>query len=632
MTRATDLCVEEETHKTKAPSRDGDATFLRASINLLVCALVAAGMALPAHSAESSIDLDGRSKLSQADDVKIEVPAVLTEADAARYARIYEAQREGDWAVAHREVAQLSNRVLMGYVLFQRYMHPTAYHSTYDELKRWLDRYADHPEAIRIYRLAMKRRPKGAKAPKEPIGLSLSLGAWSEANPVDGSYRSNRGPGLSFYERDLIRRIQAHVGNGRPSAALSLLRDGNDRQPLRAHAYDLARARIAASYFFEGLDEKAFALAIKSAKRSRGSVESADWIAGLAAWRLGRFADAQKHFEALAYSNTASPWNIAAGAYWAARSYLVDRQPIKVNPLLAVAAEYPRTFYGLLSARLLGEHNDFHWGAPPLTRSEAAQLTEIPAITRVIALAEMGRHDLADLELRGIYLSGREALGAALVGLANRLQIPATQLRLARSYSSGGGRTYDAALFPTPPWKPAGGFRIDRALVYAFMRQESGFVVTAQSEAGARGLMQIMPRTASYVAKDKSLRDEGKDKLLAPEFNIEIGQRYLAYLLKDRRIHGNLLHLAVAYNSGPGKLNKWLKTLKHGEDPLMFMESIPSRETRFFVERVLTNFWIYRERLRQDSPSLDAVATGHWPIYLSLDAPGLEVAQSHGRN
>ena len=86
MTRATDLCVEEETHKTKAPSRDGDATFLRASINLLVCALVAAGMALPAHSAESSIDLDGRSKLSQADDVKIEVPAVLTEADAARYA------------------------------------------------------------------------------------------------------------------------------------------------------------------------------------------------------------------------------------------------------------------------------------------------------------------------------------------------------------------------------------------------------------------------------------------------------------------------------------------------------------------------------------------------------------------
>ena len=227
--------------------------------------------------------------------------------------------------------------------------------------------------------------------------MSLSLGAWSEANPVDGSYRSNRGPGLSFYERDLIRRIQAHVGNGRPSAALSLLRDGNDRQPLRAHAYDLARARIAASYFFEGLDEKAFALAIKSAKRSRGSVESADWIAGLAAWRLGRFADAQKHFEALAYSNTASPWNIASGAYWAARSYLVDRQPIKVNPLLAVAAEYPRTFYGLLSARLLGEHNDFHWGAPPLTRSEAAQLTKIPAITRVIALAQVCRRSTTEV-------------------------------------------------------------------------------------------------------------------------------------------------------------------------------------------------------------------------------------------
>ena len=176
MTQAKELCVAEETQKAKAPSRDGGATFLRASTNLFVWALVAVGMALPAHSAESSVDLDRWSKPSRANDVKIEVPAVLTDADAARYARIYEAQREGDWAAANREVAQLSNRVLMGYVLFQRYMHPTAYHSTYDELKRWLDRYADHPEAIRIYRLAMKRRPKGAKAPKEPIGLSLSLG------------------------------------------------------------------------------------------------------------------------------------------------------------------------------------------------------------------------------------------------------------------------------------------------------------------------------------------------------------------------------------------------------------------------------------------------------------------------
>ena len=106
MTRAPDLCVAEETHKTKAPSRDGGAAFLRASINLFVCALVAAGMALPAHSAESSIDLDSWSKSSQASDVKIGVPAVLSSVDAARYARIYEAQRGGDWAVANRELAQ----------------------------------------------------------------------------------------------------------------------------------------------------------------------------------------------------------------------------------------------------------------------------------------------------------------------------------------------------------------------------------------------------------------------------------------------------------------------------------------------------------------------------------------------
>jgi soluble lytic murein transglycosylase-like protein len=322
---------------------------------------------------------------------------------------------------------------------------------------------------------------------------------------------------------------------------------------------------------------------------------------------------------------------VAAGAYWAARSYLVSRKPEKVNPLLAIGAAHPRTFYGLLSARLLGTELGLRWQAPPLSRLDAELLLKMASIKRVIALAAAGRHDLADLELKGIYLSGREALGAALVGLANRLEIPATQLRLARSYASGGGRAFDAALFPMPPWEPEGGYLVDRALIYAFMRQESAFVVKAKSQAGAQGLMQLMPKTASFVANDSALNGRDKHKLLAPEFNIALGQRYLTHLLASSRVRGNLFHLAIAYNSGPTKLGRWLKGIRHGDDPLLFIESIPSRETRFFVERVLSNFWIYRERLRQDTPSLDAVATGHWPIYLTLDEKTIKLAQRNAR-
>jgi hypothetical protein len=87
----------------------------------------------------------------------------------------------------------------------------------------------------------------------------------------------------------------------------------------------------------------------------------------------------------------------------------------------------------------------------------------------------------------------------------------------------------------------------------------------------------------------------------------------------DNVVRGNLFMLAAAYNGGPGNLNKWLRQTNYAEDPLLFIESIPARETRLFIERVLSNFWIYRLRLGQEIPSLDAVAAGHWPYYSALD-------------
>jgi len=631
MTWAIDLNVREGARRLARSSRGvaGCAPFL--SVVLAAATAAAAfGLAGPVL-AEATTELSSLPLFEPLPPLT-GTPRVLTDDDVARYAKIFRLQRKGDWEAADHEIAGLKNRVLIGHVRFQRYMHPTAYRSRYDELKDWLDHYADLPEAARVYRLALRRQPKGAPLPKEPTGIELFLGTLSESGGVGDASSRRPSLDLSEHERRALADIDLHVGKGKPDAALHELGIVHKRRALSERAYDAALSRIATGYFFEGKDEEALALASQSAERSRLFIEAADWVAGLAAWRLRQLSRAQYHFEALARSKTASLWKVSAGGYWAARSYLVDRQPRKVNPMLTLAAAHPRTFYGLLAARWLDQHVDFDWDRPPVTQSEILELMRTPAIKRVIALAQVGRHDLADLELRGIYLSGREALGTALVGLANRLQIPATQLRLAKSYFNAGGPTFDAALFPMPPWQPAGGYQVDRALIFALMRQESGFDVKAKSQAGARGLMQLMPATASFVANDASLVGHGKDKLLAPEYNIEIAQRYLDYLLNDRNVRGNLIYLVVAYNSGPGKLARWLKTLKHDNDPLLFMESIPSRETRFFIERVLTNFWIYRARLRQDTPSLDAIAAGLWPYYLNLDRDELEMAQTDGRN
>ena len=94
---------------------------------------------------------------------------VLSETDAALYREIFALQENGNWAAADRKIAAVENDILMGYVQHQRYMHPTAYRSSFDELKRWMAYYADHPEADDVYSLARKRQPRGQSAPVRPI-------------------------------------------------------------------------------------------------------------------------------------------------------------------------------------------------------------------------------------------------------------------------------------------------------------------------------------------------------------------------------------------------------------------------------------------------------------------------------
>lgn len=556
------------------------------------------------------------------------LPEILGKLDIGLYRRIFMLQESGKWKAADRLIKRLDDKVLMGHVMFQRYMHPRKYRSRYKELKGWLAKYADHPGAARVYKLALRRQPKNDRRPKAPVGPRTARGYADLV--VAANYRSPRK--RSRAQRRRVRQIQSRIRRNVQREILTVSQKYLDRMEviklLDTVERDALLSRVSAGWFYRGNAKKALALAGPVAERSRKLISNSDWIAGLSAWRLGNIKRAAHHFNALAHSTKADGWNRAAGAFWAARAYLIDQQPAMVNPLLALAAEHPRTFYGLIAARQLGVELDLQWTPPPLTSAGVAQMDTVPSARRAIALAQVGRLHMAERELRRCYLQGDHLSGPALLALAHKLNLPAMQMRMAHGMRGGDNRPYDRALFPMPPWRPAKGFAMDRALIYAFMRQESGFNTRAKSPVGARGLMQLMPRTASFVAGDRSLRRRNKSKLYDPGFNLELGQKYLTYLLRDELVKGDLFHLAVAYNAGPGNLRKWLRKAKFNGDPLLFVESIPWRESRLFVERVLTNFWIYRERLRQDSPSLDAAATGHWPIYLDLDIATNSVARN----
>lgn len=542
-------------------------------------------------------------------------PEILDGVDRETYRKLFAATERGNFKEADRLAAQLRDKRLMGHVLHVKYMGP-HYRTSYAELRDWLAKYNDHPGAADIHKLALTRRPASAAAPQRPLPRR-----WRQ--PVHATYAVDDGiiepTSPRFREidkevRDMLRRESA-------VQAEAYLRRKNARNTMTNAEFDKVRERIVASYFLEGQDERAYKLATEILTAHWREVPLADWYAGLAAWRMENHASAARHFERLTKSQRVSPWTRAAGGFWAARAYLAEGKPEKVAPMLEAAADTGATFYGILATRQLGRDLAIDWIEPRLDQASFRALTETPAIARAVALMQTGKRDLAREELMRAHALIDPSLDQALIALATTFALPAIQLQVANAAHlpamgmRNGRIALNAGLFPLADYQPSNGYKVDRALLLAFMRQESGFRPDVTSWAGARGLMQIMPATASHITQDRSLAGNNRDRLYDPSFNVTLGQEYISELMGSGEPHGNLFMLTTAYNGGPGNLSRWMSSIDFRGDPFLFIESVPAAETRGYIERVVTNYWIYRERLGQPVGSLDATASGDWPVY-----------------
>ena len=293
--------------------------------------------------------------------------------------------------------------------------------------------------------------------------------------------------------------------------------------------------------FYEGRVGEAREAALASNER---------WIAGLAAFRLRNYDEAQERFESFARDKAGDPWNASAGAYWASRAAIAAGRPERAPALLRAAARHQHTFYGQIAQRQLGIE-------------------------------------------------------------------PTGDPRLLMAAAQAGFRTAAGEEYPMPTLTPRGGFTLDRALVYAIVRQESRFNPQARSHAGATGLMQLMPGTAAFIAR----RTGSSGSMTDPSANLRAGQDYFHYLLGTRTCSEDILRAVAAYNGGPGTVLRTVEQLGNDTDALMLIESLPFAETRAYVERVMANYWIYRRLMGHDSRTLDAVASGERITRASLDAP-----------
>lgn len=555
--------------------------------------------------------------------------AILSPADVSRYRVVFKLQQTGEWKAADKIIKTLDDKILMGHVLAQRYLHPTKYRSRYKELKGWLDKYADHPEAGRLYKLALKRRPKNWKLPKEPVGSAYNgsghdgrILGYAVYNPRKKLNRAQRNE-----MRGLDRRMRYYLRKGWTKAFKKLVRDKRVQRLFHPVQLNRAKARLAAGYYAAGRDKWALDWSTQATKHSGKYLPEAHWVAALAAWRLDNFNLSREHFIAVSKSKYSSPWLISAGAFWAARASIKIRQPADYSRHLKTASAFPRTFYGLLARQLMNLEVNYNWAPPPLAKDALAELSKAPGGQRAVTLLQVGEDHRAERELRRLFSTAKPELARAMMALADRANMPSLAMRIGNMLVRSGSSLYDSTAYPAPALPGKDSEITSRALILALIRQESGFNPKAKSHRGARGLMQLMPGTASFVARDRRFRGSRRNHLFDPETNVSLGQKYIDILMKDRRINGDLFKMVTAWNAGPGNLNKWTRKIKHQNDPLLFIESIPLRETRIFVERVLTNYWIYQTRFGNPTPSLGAIAEGKWPTYQMPTGNDVEVAE-----
>lgn len=516
----------------------------------------------------------------------------LSKPDEVRYRAAFAAADRGDFDEADAMLAKVKDRSLVGHVQFVKLMHPTAYRATYGELADWLGDYGELGGAERLYTLAQKRQPRGSREPAKPSFLAAAR-VWMHSGPDISAGDA------SFAARDA---------------------------------------------YYSGRTAEAWALAPSAGE---------PWIAGLAGWRLGKVEEAKTYFLKVAEDDSNDDWLRSAAWFWAGRCAERMGDKAAARGYFQRTAGTPYTFYGLIATRKLEMEGGRTIAlsqaapAPPPVFEPPPQPVRNPLLIQVstrdqrkaeslierderaqraAALVQIDRPIEAAQELRvGLALARSDTDQKDWQTLIVTLKVP---LQVAPTPTAGPApvkkkaRPYRAEPYEVPELYPDGGFTLDKALVYALVRQESRFNPFAYSHAGAVGLMQVLPTSAAEAAGDDQLLSNIMP-LFDPPVNLRIGQDYMTWLM-ERGLGGgdeayDLFRVIAAYNGGAGAVIKTRKRLEPTADALLFMESLPARETREYVEKVAFGYWTYRRMWGQPTPTLDQAARYDRIIDLRVD-------------
>ena len=533
------------------------------------------------------------------------IPAQLDAEQRAGYRAVFQSIRDQRWQDAQLQLDAMKPGPLHAIARAEMLTAKGSPKADLDPLVRLLAEAPELPQAQQIATLAASRG--GVGLPSLPDVHALS---WINGAPTRTHTRAIKS---DLVGAELALKMQAYIKADDGASAQALLESTPNLSP---EALTEWQQKVAWMYFLSGDDNNARAMANKAAQGTGDWAVQGDWVGALAAWRQHDCAAAGTGFDAV--TSRASDIELRArGLYWASRADMACGRPDLVEARLKSAAQYRETFYGLLAREALGIKDPPHNAAATFLAGDWQSLARRPNIRVAAALVEIGETGLADEVIRQQAKIGDPSEYPSLVRFTEALSLPSTLVWLSH-YGPAGVSPPVEARFPAPNWTPDGGWRVDRALVFAHTLQESSFRTDVVSAAGAYGLMQVRPVAAADIAR-KQGRAFDRSSLSRPGTNFEVGQSYLEQL-RDQPFTGGLLPKVIAaYNAGPTPVALWNTQVRDGGDPLLYIESIPYWETRGYVTTVLRNYWMYEGQTgRSASPSRVALSQGLWPRFPGL--------------
>ena len=494
--------------------------------------------------------------------------------------------------------AELSKSELRFYrKKFKKYLNADDYIKRADYLA-WNNKYWDLKRLLRYlpkdYELLYTARQ---------LLMSKSYGVDNAISKVPAKFKNDAGLN---YDRLKWRRKRGRVD----SSVEILLKIKNTKNYLvRPDKWWIEREIISRSLIYKKKYELAYKISSNHALTDGPEYAAAEWMSG---WIALSFLDdpllAKDHFENF-YNNVGYPISISRGAYWLAKTYQkLDKEDL-AKEWFKKATNFLTTYYGQSSFMELYPNKEFELSKDiEVSKDYRDYFFKKDLVKTVYLLDELdedkySKHILRHLAKDDIK-NGSEILAAELATNINRFDF-AIQIAKIASYEKRFHNKFNYPIISTPNY--INGRKIpETAFILSIIRQESEFDLSANSHAGAKGLMQLMPYTAKVVAKQANLPYSKSRLTKDAEYNINLGSHYIAGLILE--YDGAYPFAIAAYNAGPKRVRYWKKINKNPQKKQInyvdWIELIKFKETRNYVQRVLENYNVYRYILEQKPVSM----------------------------